>query len=201
MRGRRPPRDRGVGELSGTPTYGALSSSQQTVTLSRVRSSRPSRSTPPPPPSAGSDTYAEHTPRRSSVLRGAVRPSVDAPSAASPDAYSNASSPVSSRGTSRSASRGTSVAPGAVAASSDAFRLSFNELPNLAQYLILNELIRTNSDASTSVLLTALPAPEPGTSTSHEQSTTYLQQLQRLYGGGPPVMGVHATTLTMTMSL
>lgn len=202
MRGRRPPRDRGLGELSGTPTYGALSSSQQTVTLSRVRSSRPSRSTPPPPLSAGSDMYAEHTPRRSSVLRGAVRPSVDAPGAASPDAYSNASSPVSSRATSRSASRATSVAaPGAVAASGDAFRLSFNELPNLAQYLILNELIRTNSDASTSVLLTALPAPEPGTSTSHEQSTTYLQQLQRLYGGGPPVMGVHATTLTMTMSL
>ncbi|WFC94643.1 hypothetical protein MBRA1_001277 [Malassezia brasiliensis] len=203
MRGRRPPRDRGQGELSGTPTYGTLSSSQQTVTLSRVRSSR---STPPPPSSAGSDAYVENTPRRSSVLRGAVRPSVEAPNAAPHDAYSNASSPVSSRATSRSASRSASrgapmVTPAAVAASGDAFQLSFNELPNLAQYLILNELIRTNSDASTSVLLTALPAPEPGTSTSHEQSTTYLQQLQRLYGGGPPVMGVHATTLTMTMSL
>jgi len=79
--------------------------------------------------------------------------------------------------------------------------LSFNDLPDRAQYLILNELIRLNSGPSTSVVLTALPAPAPGTSTTEEESLAYLHQLRQLYGGGPPVLGVHATTLTMTMTL
>ncbi|WFD24344.1 hypothetical protein MEQU1_003043 [Malassezia equina] len=80
-------------------------------------------------------------------------------------------------------------------------QLSFNDLPDRAQYLILNELIRLNSRSSTSVVLTALPAPAPGTSTTDEESLAYLHQLRQLYGGGPPVLGVHATTLTMTMTL
>ena len=79
--------------------------------------------------------------------------------------------------------------------------LSFNALPNKAQYLILNELIRRNSSHSTSVVLTALPRPERGTSETPAASSEYLAQLQTLYGGGPPVLGVHATTITMTMSL
>ena len=83
----------------------------------------------------------------------------------------------------------------------DHYTLSFNELPNRAQYPILNELIRRHSSRSTSVVLTALPAPAPGTSTNKEESVAYLRQLQNLYGGGPPILGVHATTLTMTMSL
>ncbi|KAL4399249.1 potassium:chloride symporter [Malassezia pachydermatis] len=83
----------------------------------------------------------------------------------------------------------------------DHFALSFNDLPNLAQYLILNELIRNHSSRSTSVVLTALPAPVPGTSSNEGDSQAYLLQLRTLYGGGPPILGVHATTLTMTMML
>lgn len=79
--------------------------------------------------------------------------------------------------------------------------VSFNELPNKAQYLILNELIRVNSSAATGVVLTALPAPEPGTSLDELKSLRYLEQLESLFAGGPPIMGVHAKTLTMTMSL
>ena len=79
--------------------------------------------------------------------------------------------------------------------------VSFNELPNKAQYLILNELIRINSSAATGVVLTALPAPEPGTSLDELKSLRYLEQLESLFNGGPPIMGVHAKTLTMTMSL
>lgn len=79
--------------------------------------------------------------------------------------------------------------------------VSFNELPNKAQYLILNELIRINSSPATGVVLTALPAPEPGTSRDELKSLRYLEQLESLFGGGPPVLGVHAKTLTMTMSL
>ncbi|WFD43425.1 hypothetical protein MPSI1_002087 [Malassezia psittaci] len=199
--------DRSASDLSETPTsYGTLSSSQRTVTLSRNRSAR---STPPPPSVAGSDNGSEQTPRLSSK---ALRSNLLSPVDSSSRNNSRSGSLASSRANSRSSSRlsfqsqpmipsSSSSMPPPVFASGDPFHLSFNELPNLVQYMILNELIRLNSDGSTSVVLTALPAPEPGTSTSREDSTAYLQQLQRLYGGGPPVMGVHATTLTMTMSL
>jgi solute carrier family 12 (potassium/chloride transporters), member 9 len=79
--------------------------------------------------------------------------------------------------------------------------VTFNQLPNKAQYLILNELIRTNSSASTSVVLTALPAPEVGTSQDANRSLRYLQHLENLFSGGPPVLGVHAKQLTMTSAL
>jgi len=79
-------------------------------------------------------------------------------------------------------------------------RVSFNELPNRAQYLILNELIRSNSSESdhTSVVLTALPAPEPGTSEDEAKCLKYLAQLESLFDGGVPVLGVHAKTLTVS---
>ncbi|GAC94804.1 hypothetical protein PHSY_002377 [Pseudozyma hubeiensis SY62] len=95
----------------------------------------------------------------------------------------------------RTPSRATSIY------STDLPTVSFNELPNKAQYLILNELIRINSSAATGVVLTALPAPEPGTSADELKSLRYLEQLESLFSGGPPIMGVHAKTLTMTMSL
>ncbi|UZJ56363.1 hypothetical protein CBS101457_005683 [Exobasidium rhododendri] len=79
--------------------------------------------------------------------------------------------------------------------------VSFNSLPNKAQYLILNELIRVNSLSSTSVVLTALPAPEAGTAEDATKSIRYLRQLESLFGGGPPVLGVHAKQLTMTSAL
>lgn len=79
--------------------------------------------------------------------------------------------------------------------------VTFNQLPNKAQYLILNELIRTNSSASTSAVLTALPAPEIGTSQDPNKSLRYLQHLENLFSGGPPVLGVHAKQLTMTSAL
>ncbi|EPQ28496.1 uncharacterized protein PFL1_03799 [Pseudozyma flocculosa PF-1] len=88
-----------------------------------------------------------------------------------------------------------------IPAAAEGIRISFNELPNKAQYLILNELIRSNSSAATSVVLTALPAPEPGTSRDEMRSLRYLEHLESLFTGGPPVLGVHAKTLTMTMSL
>lgn len=84
---------------------------------------------------------------------------------------------------------------------SDKPLVSFNTLPNKAQYLILNELIRLNSSASTSVVLTSLPAPEAGTSSDVQRSLRYLQHLESLFGGGPPVLGVHAKQLTMTSAL
>jgi len=64
-----------------------------------------------------------------------------------------------------------------------------------------SELIRVNSLPSTSLVLTALPAPEAGTSDDEVKSLQYLRQLENLFGGGPPVLGVHAKQLTMTSAL
>lgn len=64
-----------------------------------------------------------------------------------------------------------------------------------------SELIRVNSSPSTSLVLTALPAPEEGTAEDAEKSLRYLRQLENLFGGGPPVLGVHAKQLTMTSAL
>ncbi|CAD6961828.1 unnamed protein product, partial [Tilletia controversa] len=60
---------------------------------------------------------------------------------------------------------------------------------------------RTNSTPATTVVLTALPAPETGMSDDELRSLRYLEQLESLFSGGPPVLGVHARQLTMTMSL
>lgn len=81
-------------------------------------------------------------------------------------------------------------------------QLSFNTLPNKAQFLILNELFRAHSSSSaTSVILTSLPAPEPGTAKDPEAVNRYLQQLEVLCAGPVPVLGIHARELTLSMSL
>lgn len=160
-------------------SYGALSSSERTLTPSMVGARRPTS-----PGGEGRSITPRRSPRLDTLSpfpgeRRGARSGSETPRADSPGSSSERSSPV----------------PPVV------HPLTFNVLPNKAQYLILNELIRRNSSQATSVVLTALPAPEPGASASKEASDRYLAQLQSLYGGGPPVLGVHAKTLTMTMSL
>lgn len=80
--------------------------------------------------------------------------------------------------------------------------LTFNRLPNKAQFLILNELFRAHSSSSaTSVILTSLPAPEPGTAKNADAVNRYLGQLESLCAGTTPVLGIHARELTLSMSL
>lgn len=80
--------------------------------------------------------------------------------------------------------------------------LSFNTLPNKAQFLILNELFRAHSSSlATSVILTSLPAPEPGAAKGSEAVARYLGQLEVLCAGPTPVLGIHARELTLSMSL
>jgi potassium/chloride transporter 9 len=47
-------------------------------------------------------------------------------------------------------------------------------------------------------VLTALPAPEPGTSLDHVSALRYIQQLESLFADGPPMLGVHAKQLTVS---
>lgn len=78
--------------------------------------------------------------------------------------------------------------------------LSFNDLPTRAQHLILNELLRQNSN-DTAVLFTTLPIPEEGTCQSEEESIRYLSDIELLCHELPPVLLVLSNNMTVTVSL
>ncbi|KAL3428290.1 amino acid permease [Phlyctema vagabunda] len=84
--------------------------------------------------------------------------------------------------------------------STQSLPLSFNDLPCRAQHLILNELIRANSE-DTAVMFTTLPSPAEGTSQSEAASASYLSDLEVLCKDCPPVLMVHSNSMTVTMSL
>ncbi|OZJ05653.1 hypothetical protein BZG36_01518 [Bifiguratus adelaidae] len=79
-------------------------------------------------------------------------------------------------------------------------QLEFNDLPSEAQHLILNYLMCKTSD-DTAIIFSTLPAPVKATAMSEDSSVTYLENLKLLVDGLPPVLLVHATSLTVTMSL
>lgn len=78
--------------------------------------------------------------------------------------------------------------------------LSFNDLPSLAQYLILNELMGKYSD-DTAVVFTTLPSPLEGTHKSEEASVEYISGLDVLCENLPPVLLIHSNSVTVTMAL
>ncbi|KAF3278463.1 hypothetical protein TWF970_004476 [Orbilia oligospora] len=78
--------------------------------------------------------------------------------------------------------------------------LSFNDLPSLAQYLILNELVRKFSD-DTAVVFTTLPSPLEGTYKSEEACVEYISGLDVLCENLPPVLLIHSNSMTVTMAL
>ncbi|RYP79816.1 hypothetical protein DL769_002761 [Monosporascus sp. CRB-8-3] len=80
--------------------------------------------------------------------------------------------------------------------------LSFNDLPNRAQHLILNELMRRNSgDGGAAVLLSTLPIPAEGTCRSEDDSLRYLSDIEVLCHDLPPVLLVLSNNMTVTVSL
>ncbi|KAK9462731.1 amino acid permease-domain-containing protein [Lipomyces oligophaga] len=78
--------------------------------------------------------------------------------------------------------------------------LSFNDLPARAQHLILNDLMRVQSEDA-AVLLATLPAPMPQTYKSEEESIAYLDELDVWCRGLPPTLLVHSQNVTVTMAL
>ncbi|KAH6612597.1 amino acid permease-domain-containing protein [Boeremia exigua] len=81
-----------------------------------------------------------------------------------------------------------------------AIPLSFNDLPCRAQHLILNELIRSQSEA-TAVVFTTLPSPMDGTCKSESESVKYVSDLEVLMEGLGPVLLVSGGSMTVTMNL
>jgi potassium/chloride transporter 9 len=81
-----------------------------------------------------------------------------------------------------------------------ALPLSFNDLPNRAQHLILNELLRQNS-RDTAVLYTTLPIPQEGTCQSEEASIQYLSDVEVLCNDLPPVLLLLSNNATVTVGL
>jgi solute carrier family 12 (potassium/chloride transporters), member 9 len=78
--------------------------------------------------------------------------------------------------------------------------LDFNILPGRAQYLILNDLIRSHSE-DTAVVLTTLPAPAPGTYRDEDKSLEYVSGLELLCEDIPPVLLIHSNSLVVTLAL
>jgi solute carrier family 12 (potassium/chloride transporters), member 9 len=78
--------------------------------------------------------------------------------------------------------------------------LDFNMLPSRAQYLILNDLIRSYSQ-DTGVVFTTLPAPTPGTYQDEEKSFEYVSGLELLCEDIPPVLLIHSNSLVVTLAL
>lgn len=84
--------------------------------------------------------------------------------------------------------------------SSHSTPLSFNDLPCRAQHLILNELIRQQSQ-NTAVVFTTLPSPIKGTCKSEADSLRYLTDLEVLCQNLPPTLLVQSNSMTVTMNL
>jgi len=78
--------------------------------------------------------------------------------------------------------------------------LDFNNLPAKAQYLILNDLIRSHSE-DTAVVFTTLPAPPPGTHQDEEKSVEYVSGLELMCEDIPPVLLIHSNSLVVTLAL
>ena len=78
--------------------------------------------------------------------------------------------------------------------------LSFNDLPCRAQHLVLNQLIRSQSEG-TAVVFTTLPSPMEGTCRSEGESVKYVSDLEVLTEGMGPVLLVSGGSMTVTMNL
>lgn len=84
--------------------------------------------------------------------------------------------------------------------STQSVALSFNDLPSRAQHVILNELMKQNSN-NTAVLLSTLPIPSEGTCTDEEATVQYLSDVEVLCNELPPTLMVLSNNMTVTVSL
>lgn len=150
------------------------------------------------------------TPRAAVASEEASGPSimfVDTPSpettARKPDPFTTVS-PSSNPTTDSSSPRTSATIPASNPATGfpaqRAIPISFNDLPCRAQHLILNELLRQQSD-DTAVVFTTLPSPIEGTCESDAESVKYVSDLEVLCQGLPPVLLVHSNSMTVTMNL
>jgi potassium/chloride transporter 9 len=78
--------------------------------------------------------------------------------------------------------------------------LSFNDLPSRAQHIILNELMRKNSQEA-AVLMSTLPIPAEGTNSSEEATLMYLSDIEVLCNELPPILLVLSNGMTVTVGL
>lgn len=84
--------------------------------------------------------------------------------------------------------------------SSSIATLSFNELPNRCQFLILNELMSRISQDS-SLIFSTLPVPDIGLHENEEDCLDYSCNLELWLNGLPPVLLINAQTMTVTTNL
>lgn len=110
---------------------------------------------------------------------------------------SNRASRVSSYSSSNSTS--TSSSSGSTSAS-ESTSLSFNELPNRCQFIILHELMSKTS-AEATLLFSTLPVPDIGLHNNEEDCLEYASNLELWCNGLPPILLINAKTITVTTNL
>ncbi|CAO2648845.1 Nn.00g097940.m01.CDS01 [Neocucurbitaria sp. VM-36] len=137
--------------------------------------------------------------RKDPIATAPVSPAQLAATAASSSQISATNSPLSSAAALPTSTQVTS-SPASGYPAQQSIPLSFNDLPCRAQHLILNELIRRQSD-DTAVVFTTLPSPIEGTCESEGESVKYISDLEVLCQGLPPVLLVHSNSMTVTMNL
>lgn len=145
------------------------------------------------------DTPSPSTERKPNPLAAKITTSIDTSTSAkatpSPSAAIASPTPAATAPVSQA-----SPTPATGFPSAPSIPLSFNDLPCRAQHLILNELMRANSD-DTAVLFTTLPSPVEGTCESERESVKYISDLEVLCEGLPPTLLVHSNSMTVTMNL
>lgn len=136
---------------------------------------------------------------RDPIATAQVSPAQLATTTASSSHVSAANSPGSTATALRASPQVTS-SPASGFPAQQSIPLSFNDLPCRAQHLILNQLIRCQSD-DTAVVFTTLPSPVDGTCESEAESVKYISDLEVMCQGLPPTLLVHSNSMTVTMNL
>ncbi|EDO17553.1 hypothetical protein Kpol_534p33 [Vanderwaltozyma polyspora DSM 70294] len=82
----------------------------------------------------------------------------------------------------------------------DMNKLVFNNVPSIAQYLILNDVM-TQLSSSSDLIFSTLPLPPLGTHKDPEASLQYVRNLDIWQEGLPPTMLINSQTMTVTTAL
>ncbi|ODV92819.1 hypothetical protein CANCADRAFT_30856 [Tortispora caseinolytica NRRL Y-17796] len=80
------------------------------------------------------------------------------------------------------------------------YGITFNEVPAIAQHIILNEAMHSLSD-DTAVIFSTLPLPLPGTGRRSDDSLAYVSELSVLCDQLPPILLMHSQSVTVTAAL
>lgn len=81
------------------------------------------------------------------------------------------------------------------------FAVRFGDMTRRCQFLVLNEMMRSESSACTDLIFSTLPVPEVGLHHSEVESVDYVVDLELWTEGLPAMLLMNAKTVTVTSNL